>query len=207
MPSAIRVVLLDMGGVLLNLHDPLATFGLNLDQHDFLETWLLSPAVRKFERGDLNTAQFAADMVEEFALPYTPAEFIRRFASWPDALYEGVPELLTSIGRHRQIALLSNTNELHWNRDDIAGQLVPLADAVFLSYQTRHLKPEPGAFEDVLQHFAVDADQILFLDDNPLNIEAAYSCGMLARLTRGFDSLVQNLGEAGISEKCASASL
>ena len=198
MPSAVQVVLLDLGGVLLNLHDPLVTFGLELRQDEFLETWLLSPSVRKFERGEVNISQFAADLVAEFALPYTPAEFARRFESWPDAVYDGVPALLKSIARRHQVAVLSNTNEVHWNRDDIAGQLVPLLHAVFLSYQTRHLKPEPDAFEDVLQHFGIAADEFLFLDDNPLNIAAARKCGMQARLTNGFESLTQNLSRDGI---------
>ena len=162
-----------------------------------METWLLSPAVRRFECGAVSSTQFAYSIVEEFALPYTPAEFLRRLESWPDAVYAGVPELLTSIGQHYQVALLSNTNEVHWNRDDIAGQLAPLFDKTFLSYKTGHLKPDSAAFENVLIHYAVDADNILFLDDNPLNIAAAKNCGMQAQLTRGFDSLVQNLRQAG----------
>ena len=52
MPADIELVLLDMGGVLLNLHDPLATFDLDVDQDDFMETWLLSPSVRRFESGE-----------------------------------------------------------------------------------------------------------------------------------------------------------
>ena len=198
MPSAIEVVLLDMGGVLLSLNDPLETFGLDIDQHAFMETWLLSPSVRKLERGDMEISHFASAMVEEFALPYTPLEFVRRFESWPDTVYEGVPELLESVGRRHQIALLSNTSETHWDRDDIAGQLAPLLHEVFLSYQTRHLKPEAAAFEEVITHYTIDADKILFLDDNPLNIDAAKECGMQARLTRGFASLAQNLSQAGI---------
>lgn len=199
MPSAIEVVLLDMGGVLLSLNDPLETFDLDIDQHDFMETWLLSPSVRKLERGDMELSHFASAMVEEFALPYTPVEFVRRFESWPDAVYEGVPELLKSIGRRHQIALLSNTSETHWNRDDIAGQLDPLLHEVFLSYQTRHLKPEAAAYEEVITHYDMDAAKILFLDDNPININAARACGMQAQLTRGFESLAQNLSQAGIT--------
>lgn len=52
MPADIELVLLDMGGVLLNLRSPLATFDLDVHQDDFMETWLLSPAVRKFESGE-----------------------------------------------------------------------------------------------------------------------------------------------------------
>ena len=51
MPPAVQLVLLDFGGVQLKLHDPLTTFGPDMRQEDFLETWLLSPSVRKFERG------------------------------------------------------------------------------------------------------------------------------------------------------------
>ena len=203
MPADIELVLLDMGGVLLNLRDPLTTFDLDVDQDDFMETWLLSPSVRKFECGAVSSTQFACSIVEEFALPYTPAEFLRRLESWPDAVYAGVRELLISISHGCQIALLSNTNEVHWNRDDIAGQLAPLFDETFLSYKTGHLKPDSAAFENVLIHYAVDADKILFLDDNPLNIAAAKNCGMQAQLTRGFDSLVQNLRQAGFDETLA----
>ena len=194
MQSAVELVVLDMGGVLLELNDPLSTFGLDMDQHDFMESWLLSRSVGELERGDVNISTFASVIVKEFALPYSPAEFVRRFQAWPDAIHEGVPELLESIGRHHRVALLSNTSETHWNRDDIGGRLTPLFHEVFLSYRTRNLKPEPAAFEDVIQHFSIDADRILFLDDNPLNIDAAKRCGMQAQLTRGFDSLVRNLG-------------
>ena len=203
MPTAIELVLLDMGGVLLKLRDPLATFGVELHEHDFTEAWLLSPSVREFECGQIRSTQFASDMVEEFALPYAAEEFIRRLESWPDKIYEGVPALLGSIGQHCKIALLSNTNEVHWNRDDIAGQLAPLFDQTFLSYKTGNLKPDSAAFENVLIHYAVDADKILFLDDNPLNIAAAKNCGMQAQLTRGFDSLVQNLNQAGFDDTSA----
>jgi len=194
MQSAVELVLLDMGGVLLDLNDPLPTFDLDMNQHDFMETWLLSPSVRELERGDMAITEFAAAIVDEFALPYSPAEFVRRFEAWPDEVHDGVSELLESIGRHHQLALLSNTSETHWNRDDIGGELTPLFHEVFLSYRTRHLKPDAAAFEDVIQHFGIDAGRILFLDDNPINIDAAKGCGMQAQLTRGFDSLVQNLG-------------
>ena len=108
--------------------------------------------------------------------------------------------MLESTGRGHQIALWSNTNDILWNRDDIAGRLAPLINQRFLSYETVHLKPDSSSFEDVLSHSAIDAEKILFLDDNPLNIEAAIRCGMRAKLTRGFDSLVQNLSNAGVND-------
>jgi HAD superfamily hydrolase (TIGR01509 family) len=198
MAAPVEIVLLDLGGVLLRLHDPLATFGINMSQEDFLEKWLLSPAVRKLERGELEAAPFAEELIHEFSLPYSPQEFLRRFERWPDALYEGVPSLLKTVAENHHLALLSNTNAIHWERDDTAGALEPLIHSVFLSYRTGLVKPEPAAFEDIMNKLAATAEQILFLDDNLLNIDAAMRCGMQAKLTRGFDDLSKNLRDSGV---------
>ena len=98
MPDKIHVVLLDLGGVLLRLNDPLDTFGMDMCQDAFLEKWLLSKAVRKLERGKSTAQAFAEEMVQEFVLPYTAQEFLHRFERWPDALFDGAPELLCHIG-------------------------------------------------------------------------------------------------------------
>ena len=199
MQTDIQLVLLDLGGVLLGLNDPIDTFSLDLEPDEFSETWLLSPAVRRLETAQTDTEQFAIEIVTEFALPYTPAEFLRRFHRWPDALFDGVPKLLDTISRSHQLALLSNTNAIHWDRDDIAEHIEPRLHGTFLSFRTGHMKPDLAAYEDVLSHFDVDAVNVLFLDDNRLNIDAAQQCGMHAMLTRGFDSLAENLSQAGIN--------
>jgi len=196
---AIQFVLLDLGGVLLRLHDPLDTFGIDMSQEDFLEKWLLSPAVRELERGKINPAPFSEEMIREFLLSYSPQEFLQRFERWPDTLFDGVLDLLKAIAKTHHLALLSNTNAIHWERDDIEGQLEPLIRDVFVSYRTGLAKPDPVAFKDVLEKLGATAEQILFLDDNRLNIEAARQCGMQARLTRGFDDLTKNLRETGVA--------
>ncbi len=199
MPRPIQFVLLDLGGVLLRLRDPLVTFGIDMRDEDFLEKWLLSPAVRELERGKMDPAPFSEEMIREFSLSYSPQEFLRRFVRWPDALFDGVSDLLKAIAKTHHLALLSNTNAIHWERDDIEGQLEPLIHDVFVSYRTGLVKPEPAAFEDVLDKLKASAEQVLFLDDNPLNIDAARQCGMQARLTRGFDHLARNLRESGVA--------
>ena len=198
MGNRIEVGLLDLGGVMLRLNDPLETFGIDLPHDAFLEKWLLSDSVRKLERGDIAPQAFASLIVEEFALPYSSRDFMQRFERWPDTLFEGVPDLLRAVGKNHHVALLSNTNAIHWERDDIEGQLEPLVDSVFLSYRTGLMKPERAAFDDVLNTLSVSAEQVLFLDDNILNVNAAGDCGMQTMLTRGFENLADNLGQAGI---------
>ena len=87
MAAPVKIVLLDLGGVLMGLHDPLDTFGIEMSHEDFLEKWLLSPAVRKLERGELTADVFAEELIREFSLTYSPQEFLQRFERWPDATW------------------------------------------------------------------------------------------------------------------------
>ena len=195
--SSVKVILFDLGGVLLRLRDPLATFELDLDSAAFARKWLLSPAVRGHECGELDTGEFSVAAIEEFALPYSPEEFLRRFENWPASLFAGALPILDSLIGKYTLALLSNTNPVHWNRKDIVDPLKSRLRHLFLSHETGYLKPDRQAFGHVIERLGCDPATILFLDDNPLNIDAAKKCGMRAMLTVGIGSLTENLAQVG----------
>ena len=197
--TGISVILFDLGGVLLHLRDIGGNFGITGDEHRFLRSWLLSPAVRDFERGAIVAEEFGRRIVSEMRLPYDWREFLQRFDRWPERVYPGVPELIADLSAHYNLALLSNTNAVHWGRGDIAGVLDPLFDAVFLSFRTGLLKPDRDSFEQVMEHYDCAASEILFLDDNPLNIEAASAVGLNARVTRGMAGIRSGLAAHDIS--------
>jgi FMN phosphatase YigB (HAD superfamily) len=183
--NQISLVVFDLGGVLLRLRDARTTFGLDADNSSFIRTWLKSESVRQFERGEIGDETFAQQVVQEMELPYDHSEFLQRFGSWPDGMYQGIPELLERIPDHIGTALLSNTNALHWNQGSIDETLRSRIDHLFLSYESGLLKPDEEAFVQVLEHFSRAPQEVLFLDDNPLNIAAAKQLGITARLTRG----------------------
>ena len=159
----------------------------------FLERWLLSPSVRDLECGRMSPESFSYAAIAEFELGYDAQEFMNRFRYWPKELYSGVLALLQALRERYTVALLSNTNAIHWNRPDIAGVLAPLLDHVFLSYETGLLKPDAHAFEFVAAQLQVEPSQIVFFDDNPLNVTAAHSCNMRALVSKGADALKLNL--------------
>lgn len=187
--NEIRVLLFDLGGVLLRLNDPLETFGLDLTHAEFMEQWLMSPSVREFERGAIDSDTFAANIVAEASLAYDATEFLRRFDAWPDQLYPGTLELLKEIPRHYERAILSNTNAVHWNRVNHDGRLTGCFDRIFLSCETGLLKPDVQAFAHVAASYDCAARHILFFDDNPLNVNAALELGCSAELVNGVDEL------------------
>ena len=193
-----KVILFDLGGVLLNLNDPIETFGLQIDRSEFMARWLRSPAVREFERGAIDAESFARCIVTEAELPYGWQEFLQRFDSWPDRLFDETIGVLNAIPDTIKLALLSNINALHWGRDDIAGRIGDLFYQAFLSFETGLVKPDREAFAMVTDTYACRRDEILFFDDNPLNVSAAANYGMQAVLAVGIAAVSQALRECGV---------
>lgn len=193
-----KVILFDLGGVLLRLNDPIATFGLEIGLPEFKNRWLQSPSVRKFESGGMDTEEFARNIVAEAALPYSSEEFIRRFDAWPDRLFDETLSVLQAIPSKFHRVLLSNINPLHWGREEIEGQLTGCFDRTFLSYQTGLIKPDHDAFELVVKSFDCGPDEVLFFDDSQMNVDAAVDYGLQAVLAIGIEDVKDALQQRGI---------
>ncbi len=193
-----KVILFDLGGVLLRLNDPIETFGLQINVTEFKKRWLRYPSVRNFESGGIDTEEFARSIVIEADLPYDWQEFIRRFDSWPDRLFDETIDVLDAIPATYSRALLSNINALHWGREDIAAPLAGHFDRTFLSFETGLVKPDREAFELVVKTYECQPDEVLFFDDSPLSVVAAADYGMQAELALGIGTVRQMLVERGI---------
>lgn len=194
----LKVILFDLGGVLLKLNDPVEIFGLEPSDDDFKERWLRSPSVREFESGSIKTEEFAKRIVLEADLPYDWQEFIRRFDRWPGHLFDDTINVLQAIPSKYSRALLSNINALHWNRDEIAGEITPHLDQTFLSFETGLVKPDRGAFELVVKTYQCRPDEVLFFDDTPSSVSAAAELGMRAEVANGIASVRSALTRRGI---------
>lgn len=201
LPTPVRVVLFDVGGVLVQLSGVATVLGWVADRWtpaQLWQRWLQSPAVRAFETGRIDADTFAADLVVELELGVEPAVFLESFAGWPSGLYPGARELVTRIPSHITRALLSNSNALHWDRvlDDFG--LGALFEHRFVSHLTGRIKPDPDAFEHVVSSLRCDAASVFFLDDNLMNVEAAREVGMQGAVVSGIEGAEQALLRAGI---------
>lgn len=188
-----RLLLFDFGGVLLHLNDPVKTFEFGNTREEFNRLWLLSPAVRAHETGTIGPQEFAECMVADLALPYSPQDFIRRFDSWPAGVSAATRAVLQRVSADIECAILSNTNDLHWQKQDIQKDLGGRIARTFLSFETGYIKPDERAFTHVLDETGYAASEILFIDDNPLNISAAAALGLRARLCPGVTALASVL--------------
>jgi putative hydrolase of the HAD superfamily len=180
-----KAIVFDLGGVLLRLRDPIENFGLHMTETQFLELWLKAHSVREFERGAIDPKTFAEMAVAELNLPMDPNAFLARFDAWPEELFPGTLSLLDALPSSADRVLLSNTNAAHWGRSTVSGALAGHLDREFLSFRTGLLKPDHAAFQQVSRACRCAPEEMLFFDDNPLNVAAASQFGIQAFVTKG----------------------
>lgn len=181
-------VLFDLGGVLVEIGGVVETIQASSNREAGVnpwEAWLRSPSVYRWETGGTSNEEFAAQIVEELNLDLSPAEFLADCSTWVLGTFPGIPEILASLEGRVGLACLSNTNPLHWPiiQRDLA--LHDALDRCFLSYQLGMAKPEPSTFLHVAAELGCQPQEILFIDDNRLNIAGALKAGMVAEQAFG----------------------
>jgi putative hydrolase of the HAD superfamily len=197
---ATRVVLFDLGGVLVELGgvDRFGRLIGETDESEIWHVWLTSYWVRRFERGRCTREEFAVGMVAEHSLTVGADVFLEEFLNWPQGLIVGALDLLGELASHVRPACLSNTNELHWNEQVDAQQLQALFETRFLSHELGLVKPDREIFEHVVAGLGCAPDEVLFLDDNQLNVDGARSVGLNAHRVTGVDGSRGVLAKHGV---------
>jgi glucose-1-phosphatase len=197
----VRVVLFDFGGVLVDITGPVSLtrwLGGRLTPEQLWPLWLGSSVVRDFEAGRVEPDVFADRLIADLGLPVDRREFLDDFAQWPRALYAGAAELLGRIRTPYLRASLSNTNVVHWPRLAETLKLGALFDHHFPSHLTGKLKPDAEVFTHVAGALGCEPSAILFLDDQPLNVEGARAAGLRAARVSGVAEAESALVAAGV---------
>jgi len=199
--SDIRVVLFDVGGVLVEVTGIdviLEWLGHRVSDEEVWRLWFGSPAVRAFETGRIGPVPFATGLLAELGLEMSVERFLEAFVSWPARLYPGALELVSRIPPAYTRAVLSNSNALHWPR--VMGDL-GLGSAFehrFVSHLTGRIKPDSEAFQQVLESLGCAPEHVFFLDDSEVNVAAARTLGLRAVRVRGAAEAERALVRAGL---------
>lgn len=180
-----QIILFDLGGVLVDLADPVTSIGLSMSGEEFWTIWLSSPLVQQFETGRLTASEFVSLFGAELGFHDTD-EFDRALRSWHLPLFAGAEQALQTLTESGTVALLSNTNEIHWQHVESQTNIFTRFSKVFLSYETGNAKPNPAAFHDVVRHFDCAPNDIVFFDDNVGNVAAAKAEGLRAVRVQGW---------------------
>ena len=178
----IELLLFDLGGVLLDFTAP-RELGRMLrepvSEPEIRARWIVCPHIRAFEIGTLSPEEFASRFMAAWGVRVPEEEFLRAFETWNARLYPGASELLAELRPRFRLAALSNSNELHWRRNERVLGIPALFEKVLSSHQLAYHKPDVRIYDRALEELRVQPKAVAFFDDNPSNVEAAADPGCI----------------------------
>ena len=139
----------------------------------------------RYQIGELSCEAFVDALAETTDGLYTPDEIRLIHDAWLIEEYEGVGDVVSELVAHPSVStgLLSNTNQLHWERHFETGNrpadfpTVGLLEHRHASHLLRLAKPDPAIYRAFERETGFDGPTILFFDDLEENVQAARSVG------------------------------
>ncbi|MDR0940093.1 MAG: HAD family phosphatase [Mediterranea sp.] len=184
----IKNLLIDFGSVLVNLdHDRCAAnfrrLGLE-DMGPLLDTERPDSLLPRYEKGLVSSAEFRDAIRQQIGKKVTDRQIDTAWNSFLTDLPKQRLDLLMRLRKRYVVYLLSNTNEIHWQWacDHLFTYRTFTEEDYFeksyLSFQMGMMKPDTDIFKAVMLDAGITAGETFFIDDSPLNCQAAQSLGM-----------------------------
>jgi putative hydrolase of the HAD superfamily len=156
-------------------------------------------AYHHHERGGIDDAAFFANLREILGISLSDAQFLEGWNAIFTGEMEGIAPLLARAAKRLPLYAFSNTNRPH-----VAHISVHYADVlshfreIFMSSSIKLRKPDPEAYDHVVQAIGVPAARIVFFDDLAANIDGARARGLQAVQVRSSADVAQALDALGI---------
>lgn len=164
-------------------------------------------ALMEYETGRLTTDEYFE--IVQRALGKKPDT--DRFARAARDIFTPIDSTLdlvrTLAAAGQRLAILSNTNPLHWEfltdgRYPLIADIGQPGSAfgwAVLSYKSGAMKPLRAIFETAIERAGVAADEIFFVDDVAENVAGARDAGIDAVQFVGAEKLSEDLRERGVT--------
>lgn len=182
----IEAIITDLGGVLVNVDH--SNMYARLSRHSSLSAEEIAkhfdPKVLKgleigIGTGKLPPHRFYELMCKELRLNGLSFKEFERIYSELFSPKKDTLKLVRALSKKYAIAMLSNTNEIHYNYWlKVLGKDVNLFKELVLSFQAGLRKPDPKIFLEAAKRLGVEPQQCVFIDDVKEYVEAARKVGM-----------------------------
>jgi putative hydrolase of the HAD superfamily len=198
----IRTLFFDFGNVIAFFDHGRAVAGLaqftNMDPVELALALYGGPVADDFECGTLATAEYVREALLNGRLRCTAEQFLACYTDifWPNP---DVADLIPRLKSRYRLVLASNTNEAHFRRftRDYAGVLAHF-DHLGVSHHGGARKPHPEFFVYVGRFAEADPAECVFIDDLPVNVEAAVRHGFRGIVYTPNGTLADKLRAAGV---------
>ncbi len=178
---AIKNIIFDLGGVVLNLDQNKTIRAFKKLGADLTKLNDASSLFTDFETGKID-ANFFVDTLHAHLNGTASKEAI--IHAWNSMLLELPSErvdLINSLKKDYQLILLSNTNTIHIDavyQEHGKEVFENLFSKIFLSHEIGLRKPTVECYKYVLDQAGINGEESIFIDDMPANIKGADQAGI-----------------------------
>jgi len=191
-------IIFDLGGVLIKfpgIKKLLEWMEVKTEEETFKEKWLLSQAVIKFETGKIEENEFAENIIKEFKFQVSKEKLLKEFSNFIEGPYKGVDKLIYKLSKIHDLGILSNTNKIHWKIFKRKFKFINLIKYKFLSFEIGEIKPDEKIYKFVIEKLKCKPEEIIYFDDNIINVNAAEKIGIKSYKVNGFIDLNKKINE------------
>ena len=183
----VKNIVLDMGGVLVDLDREASIRAFQAigysEAGDLLDPYKQSGAFLQLEEGKITPEQLHDHIRQITGKAISGEEIDRALRQFVTDLPLYKLEMLRNLRKRFRVYLLSNTNAImmpdirkrFFTQEGL--QMEDYFDGIYLSYEMKLVKPSPAIFEKMLREGGFRAEETLFIDDSPANIETADRLG------------------------------
>ncbi len=186
--SAVRNIIFDLGGVILNINTRLTLEALKrLGWQDASEEEIISEIKDVFldlERGLISAPHFRGHLRRLTGSGSDDEDIDKAWTAMILDIPSDRVKYLEKLRSHYRLFLLSNTNEIHmvkFHREFEQNYGYPfytLFERIHYSHEMKKRKPDTAIFLQVLEENSLVPAESLFIDDMEDNVKSAESVGM-----------------------------
>lgn len=157
---------------------------------------------------ELNRHMWGSDLWHELDLGIRDSaeiceDFVRRAGEYADAMSFAMqhfgecmsaetwinPTIKELHKRGYRVYFLSNWSDYLIEQGGSEMDFIKQMDGGIFSYEVKMAKPDIEIYETLCEKYSLIADECLFIDDSPKNIEGARAAGINGKLFEGYDDL------------------
>ena len=150
-----------------------------------------------FESGRITPQEFYEHVTRELGMEISYDRFV---TIWSDIFSENerVSALIRRLRKEYPIALISNTNVLHFEFVYRNFPIVREVGQFILSYEVGYRKPDPKIYQSALGRFGATPQRTLYIDDLEKFVKAAEELGLCGIHFTGADLLEKEFTSLGL---------
>ena len=178
----LKAFVFDLGNVIFNFN--ISKFLIPLSQkshasHISKNAVEYSEIFESFETGKISPEEFYKFIVGKTAYSGSYEEFCYIWNNIFDVPNRKTIDIIISLKKRYPIALLSNTNPLHYEfKKKEHPEIFSLFDKTYLSYKIGLRKPDPEIYQKMISDLGFNPQEIFFTDDLHENVAAARTCAI-----------------------------